>query len=60
MANLFSLEGKVVLVTGASRVSIAVAELLVEQGATVAGTATSDNGAEKISAYLGENGKGYG
>ena len=33
--------------------------MLVAQGATVAGTATSESGAAKISEYLGEAGKGY-
>ncbi|MDA0147953.1 MULTISPECIES: 3-oxoacyl-ACP reductase FabG [Vibrio] len=54
-----NLEGKIALVTGASRgIGRAIAELLVERGATVIGTATSDNGAAAISEYLGENGKG--
>ncbi|SEG39743.1 3-oxoacyl-[acyl-carrier-protein] reductase [Vibrio hangzhouensis] len=56
---MMNLEGKIALVTGASRgIGRSIAELLVERGATVIGTATSDNGAAAISEYLGENGKG--
>lgn len=53
------MQGKIALVTGATRgIGRAVAEELVSKGAFVIGTATSDKGAESISAYLGEKGKG--
>jgi 3-oxoacyl-[acyl-carrier protein] reductase len=59
MSGFMSLEGKIALVTGASRgIGKAIALQLVEQGATVVGTATSEGGAAKISEYLGDKGKG--
>lgn len=51
------LTGKVAFVTGASRgIGKAIALDLAAQGATVIGTATSEKGAEAISAYLTEAG----
>jgi len=55
-------QGKVALVTGASRgIGRAIALELGRNGATVVGTATSESGAEKITAYFKENGvEGFG
>jgi 3-oxoacyl-[acyl-carrier protein] reductase len=47
------LDGKIALVTGATRgIGKAIAEVLARNGATVVGTATTDEGAASISAYL--------
>lgn len=56
------LTGKISLVTGASRgIGKAIAIALARKGAMVIGTATSQEGAEKITNYFAsENLKGYG
>ena len=52
-----SLENKVALVTGATRgIGKAIAEALLKLGATVVGTATSEEGAQRISAYIQASG----
>lgn len=52
-----SLQDKVALVTGASRgIGAAIADLLGAQGAIVIGTATTEGGAEKITARMKEKG----
>jgi len=52
-----SLENEIAFVSGASRgIGKEIALELGRQGAKVVGTATSDSGAEKITAYLKENG----
>ncbi len=58
-----NLDGKIALVTGASRgIGKAIAITLAKQGATVIGTATTPEGAAKITDYLnavGATGKGF-
>lgn len=53
------LDGQVALVTGASRgIGAEIARALAAAGASVVGTATSENGAQAISAALGDRGRG--
>ena len=61
-ASIFSLADEVALVTGASRgIGAEIAACLSEAGATVVGTATSDEGAERINNRFKETGcKGAG
>lgn len=55
--ELTNLQGELALVSGASRgIGRAIAETLGKQGATIIGTATSEHGAEAITAYLQEAG----
>ena len=58
-----SIEGKIALITGASRgIGLAIAKEVGFQGAIVFGTATSEKGAHKITQFLtgkGFKGKGY-
>ena len=55
-----NLNGQVAIVTGASRgIGAAIADMLAAAGAKVAGTATTEGGAEAISKRLGGDSRGY-
>lgn len=62
MTDLFNskaLDGKVALVTGASRgIGAAIARQMMAAGAYVIGTATSEGGADAMTAAFGEQGRG--
>ena len=59
MGTLYMNEKRVAVVTGASRgIGRAVASRLASDGLFVVGTATTDGGAERVRAMLGENGAG--
>ncbi|WP_119342798.1 3-oxoacyl-ACP reductase FabG [Facilibium subflavum] len=54
-------ENKIVFVTGASRgIGAEIAKQFAQKGATVIGTATSENGAQNIAKTLQSIGKGFG
>ena len=57
--NADALDGEIALVTGASRgIGASIAAALAAAGARVIGTATSQSGADGISAALGDKGRG--
>jgi 3-oxoacyl-[acyl-carrier protein] reductase len=57
--NATTLDGEIALVTGASRgIGASIAAALAAAGARVIGTATSQGGADGISAALGDKGRG--
>ena len=57
--NATALDGEIALVTGASRgIGASIAAALAAAGARVIGTATSQGGADGISASLGDKGRG--